>query len=392
MLAIAEVALACMLLVGAGLLIQSVRTMRATGLGFDTSRLLSVRVDLRSDRYTDDAVVRQTADRLLEAAAAIPGLDDAFLWSPSPLGGGNWVAFFTHPGAFDIDPLARVEASRHHVYPGALGQLGVAIIRGRDFTDADAPDAPPVAIVSEALARTFWGDGQAVGQRLETRYRGAREIVEVVGVAADARHRSRLEDPFGPQRDVYLSYRQHSERFLSLLLRPHAGISDAAVVSAARLQVQRVDPTLPLYDVSTLDDRMRQEEAHARLSTLLMSLYAGLALGLAVLGVYGVLAYAVRLQRREIGIRLALGARVSDVVGGVVRRGLQLIVVGAVLGSAAALATTRLMTSLLFGVGPRDPVVFAVAAAALAAVATAACVLPARAAATVDPVDALRQP
>jgi ABC-type antimicrobial peptide transport system permease subunit len=278
------------------------------------------------------------------------------------------------------------------VYPGALGQLGVAIIRGRDFTDADAPDAPPVAIVSEALARTFWGDGQAVGQRLETRYRGAREIVEVVGVAADARHRSRLEDPFGPQRDVYLSYRQHSERFLSLLLRPHAGISDAAVVSAARLQVQRVDPTLPLYDVSTLDDRMRQEEAHARLSTLLMSLYAGLALGLAVLGVYGVLAYAVRLQRREIGIRLALGARVSDVVGGVVRRGLQLIVVGAVLGSAAALATTRLMTSLLFGVGPRDPVVFAVAAAALAAVATAACVLPARAAATVDPVDALRQP
>jgi hypothetical protein len=114
--------------------------------------------------------------------------------------------------------------------------------------------------------------------------------------------------------------------------------------------------------------------------------------GLAVLGVYGVLAYAVRLQRREIGIRLALGARVSDVVGGVVRRGLQLIVVGAVLGSAAALATTRLMTSLLFGVGPRDPVVFAVAAAALAAVATAACVLPARAAATVDPVDALRQP
>jgi ABC-type antimicrobial peptide transport system permease subunit len=156
--------------------------------------------------------------------------------------------------------------------------------------------------------------------------------------------------------------------------------------------VQRVDPTLPLYDVSTLDDRMRQEEAHARLSTLLMSLYAGLALGLAVLGVYGVLAYAVRLQRREIGIRLALGARVSDVVGGVVRRGLQLIVVGAVLGSAAALATTRLMTSLLFGVGPRDPVVFAVAAAALAAVATAACVLPARAAATVDPVDALRQP
>jgi hypothetical protein len=170
MLAIAEVALACMLLVGAGLLIQSVRTMRATGLGFDTSRLLSVRVDLRSDRYTDDAVVRQTADRLLEAAAAIPGLDDAFLWSPSPLGGGIWVAFFTHPGAFDIDPLARVEASRHNVYPGALGQLGVAIIRGRDFTDADAPDAPPVAIVSEALARTFWGDGQAVGQRLETRY------------------------------------------------------------------------------------------------------------------------------------------------------------------------------------------------------------------------------
>jgi len=386
-----EVALACVLLVCAGLLIASFQRLRATGFGFDTDHLLSVNLDLRSERYDEPEVVRQAALRLLEEGATIPGVRDAFLWSPSRLGGGNWVHFLTQPGEYDLDPLQRVEASRHHLLPGALRSLGIPLLAGRDFADTDRAGTPRVAIVSESLAQQFWPGQDAVGRRLETRVRDDRVVVEIIGVAADARHRSRLLEPFGAQRDIYVPFQQAPERFLSVLLRLAPGADAEATASALRQRVLQVDPGLPVYDVATMEQQMWQEEARARVSTLLAAAYAALALVLSVLGVYGVLSHMVRQERREIGIRLALGATGGTIVGEVVRRGLRLVTLGAALGIAIALVSSRLLGNVLFGIDPRDPRVFALALAAIVAPALVACLLPARRAAAVDPIEALRQ-
>ena len=211
-----EVALACLLLVCAGLLIASFQRLRATGMGFDTGHLLAVRLDLRGDRYDAPGVVQQTARRLVEDGGTIPGVREAFLWSPSRLGGGNWVFFLTHPGEFDLDPLRRVEASRHHIEPGALRRLGIPLRSGRDFADTDRAGTSRVAIVSESLAKQFWSGEDPIGRRLETSVRSERVLLEVIGVAADARQRSRLNEPFGAQRDIYIPFHQAPERFVSV--------------------------------------------------------------------------------------------------------------------------------------------------------------------------------
>ncbi len=389
-LVVAEVALASLLLVGAGLLIASFHRLRETGMGFDAGRLVSVRLDLRGARYDDAAVVRHTAQRLVEEAGAIPGVQTAFFWSPSRIGGGNWVFLLTREGEFDVDPLRRVEASRHHVAPGALRRLGIPLRAGRDFSATDHAGAPPVAIVSESLARLFWPGASPIGKRLDTVLRDRRLRVEVVGVAADARHRSRLNDPFGAQRDIYLPFDQAPERFLTLLLRHEPGADAGTVASAIRRRVLAVDPTLPVYDVLTIEQQMWQEESRARLSTLVVTGYAALALVLAVLGVYGVLAHMVRLERKEIGIRRALGATDGSIVRGVLGRGLRLVALGSAAGLGAALAGAQLLTSALFGIEPRDPLVFGLAALAMAVPALLACTLPAWHAARVSPNEALR--
>ena len=391
MLVVGEVALACVLLVCAGLLIASFQRLRTTGMGFDTSHLLSVRLDLRSGRYDDPAVVRQTALRLVEEARAIPGVRTSFLWSPSRLGGGNWVFFLTRFGEYDLDPLHRVEASRHHVTPGTLRRLGIPLLAGRDFSDADRPGTPPVAIVSQSLARQFWPGERAIGRRLETRVDDEPVVFEVVGVAADARHRSRLDQPFGAQRDIYVPFQQSPERFLSALLRLTPGAEVEPVAAALRRRVLAVDSALPAYDMLTMDQLMWNEEARARVSTLLAAGYAVLALVLAVLGVYGVLAHAVRQERKDIGIRMALGATGAAIVRAVMGRGLRLVAAGTAAGVTIAIVASQLLGSALFGVEPRDPLVFGLALTAIVIPAVTACLVPAWRATRVDPIEALRQ-
>ena len=385
-----EVALACVLLVAAGLLIASFQRLRATGMGFDSDHLLTVRLDLRSGRYDDPEIVRQTARRLVQAARTIPAVRNAVLWSPSRLGGGNWVFFLTHPGEYDLDPLARVEASRHHLLPEALRRLGVPLIAGRDFSDTDRAGTPPVAIVSESLARAFWPDQDAIGRRLETRVRGERVLLEVIGIAADARHRSRLNNPFGAQRDIYVPFQQLPERFLSILLRMTPDADVEPIAAALRRRILAVDPALPAYDMLTMEQQMWNEEARARMSTLLVAAYAIVSLVLAVVGVYGVLAHMVRQERKEIGIRMALGAPAATIVRRVVGRGLGLVAVGAFAGLCIAFVSSRVLGSALFGIDPRDPVVFGLALLAIVVPALAACLPPARRAASVDPIEALR--
>lgn len=389
-LILAQVGLAFVLLVGAGLMLESFRTLRNTGYGFDTEDLLLARTDLRGEAYAEPEDRRATAEALLQRAAALPGVEEAFLWSPNRLGYGNWVALLTREDRYELYPQERIEASRHSLRPGTLAAVGIPLLAGRDFGPQDTPEGVPVAIVSESLGRALWPEGDPVGRRMEGYRSGELTTFEVVGVVADARHRTRLIDPFGPQLDVYFPYSQASERFLTLALRSASGGDPTAFAAPLRQSVREVDPDLPVYELTTMESVMRNEEGRSRLAAMLVGLYATLAVLLAGLGIYGVLAHAVRQQTREIGIRLALGARVRGVVARVMGSGLRLTLLGVGSGALAALGVARLLESALYGVDPWNPWIFVAVAILLPAVAVVSCLVPALRAVRVDPVEALR--
>jgi len=389
-LIVTEVALAFVLLVGAGLMLESFRVLRSTGYGFNTGNLLSVRLDLRGDRYAGDDAARAMAVTLVDRVGAIPGAQQAFIWSPNRIGHGNWVELLTREGRWDLYPEERTEASRHHVHPGALAALGIPLLEGRDVAASDGPGAPHVAIVSESLARHFWPDESAVGRRMASTENGSPISYQVVGVVADARHRTRLFDPFGPQLDVYFAFEQQPQRYLTLAVRTAADRQPGNLAPAVRAAVREIDPALPLYDVATMEERMRTEESHARLSALLIVLYAALAVALAALGVYGVLAHAVRGRTREIGVRVALGAGWAAIVRDVLGDTLKLVGVGLVFGIGAAMAGSRALDAALYGVAPWSVPIFGTVSALLIGIALLACVSPARRARAVDPTIALR--
>jgi putative ABC transport system permease protein len=394
----AQVALAVVLMAGAVLLVDSLRQLQATELGFDDQRLITARLDLQGERYDDPEALRAVADALLERARALPGVEDALLWGPSRLGGGNWVRFVTREGRYDrIDE--RIEASRHHLLPGALAALGVPILRGRDLSSADRPGAPPVALVSEALARVLWPDRDPVGQRLATSIDGEVVAVEVVGVTGNAKHRMRVDDFLSADFDVYFAYRQEPERHLNLLLRfaSAAGADRAAesavvsrIVPALRGAIGRIDLDLPIYQVGTLREQLAEEEARSRLSAALVSSYALLAMALASLGIYGALALAVRQRAREIGLRLALGASRADILEHVLGQGMRVLVAGAALGVAGAYGVSRLLGSTLYGATSLDLGRLLLVIAGLAAMAILGVTLPARQASRIEPTAALQ--
>jgi putative ABC transport system permease protein len=391
LLIMSEMALAFVLLVGAGLLVQSFRTLQDTGYGFDTADLVTVHLNLRGERYDEESPRRAVAEALVAGAESLPDVEEAFLWSPNRLGHGNWVELLTDEARYEAFPEERVEASRHHVYPGTFQRLGMELIRGRDFASADDEGSRQVAIVSESLAEWVWPGEDPIGRRYEAYEDGILQPFEVVGVVSDARHRTRLFDPFGPQLDVYRPYSQLAERALTIGLRMRADVDASSLAAQLRAIVRNTDADLPVYDVASMDQRMRDEEARSRLSAVIVALYAGLALALSALGIYGVLAHAVRRQTREIGIKKALGASVGEVMRSVIRHGLTVSVAGAAVGLIGALAAARLLGAVLYGVAPWDVTVFGAVTAVLLAVAVAACSLPALRAARVSPTEALRE-
>ena len=386
-----EVALAFTLLVGAGLMLRSLETLRGTGYGFETADLMTLRMELRGERWSSDDALRAAARALVEGGRAIPGVDDAFLWSPNTIGDGSWVDLLTREGRWDLHPAERLEASRHHVLPGGLGRAGLEIVRGRDFGPEDGAGSSDVAIVSESLARALWPGEDAVGQRLESRPGGELRVREVVGVVEDARHRSRLVDPFGPQLDVYHAYLQWPEARLSLAVRIAPGGDAETIASGIRDVARELDPDVPVFEVETFEQRMRGEEARARLTTTLVVAYALLAAALAALGIYGVLARAVRDRTREIGVRMALGADRRTVIAEVARGGAVPLALGAVVGALLALAAGRVASAVLYGVSPTDPLAFGLAAAALGVTGALAVAGPALRASRVKPARALTE-
>jgi putative ABC transport system permease protein len=388
-LVIAEVALSVVLLIGAGLLIRSFWRLQQVQPGFQTERIVTMRVNLPQTSYSNNAKSRGFYERLLPRLAAMPGVQAIATASSVPLRGGSPSTELGFPGR-TLPPGVPASAEWRLVSPGYFNALKIPL-RGRDFEARDAPPPqpdtapPPVIIISEAFARRYWPNEDAIGKTVVIKSFG-RALQTVVGVAGDVRSFG-LDVEAGPT--VYASAIAYSGwNPMSLLIR---GAGDPlSHLNDVRATVRQIDPQDPIYDVTLLNDALSESLGARRFNMYLLGCFAAIALALACVGLFGVLAYLVSQRTRDIGIRLALGARRADVFRLIVGHGMVLAVAGALLGIGGALLAARVMKSLLFSVDPRDPLTFTMVPLVLLIVAVLACYLPARRALRVDPLVALR--
>ncbi len=386
LLVVAEVALSLVLLVGAGLMMRSFMRLQQVSPGLKPEGVLTLRVNLPGAKYREPGQRSDYFRRLMERVRTLPGVESVGAVSTLPLGGGGWGRSLTVEG-FPVLSVGQTPSIQHNVItPGYFHALGIPLLAGRDFTEADARDSLKVTIIDERLAREYWPNGGALGKRVRF---GPPEDNEpwhtVVGVAGAVRH-ERLEAE--TRKSVYLPHLQVPVGGLSLAVR--ASANPESLVGAVRGQVRELDPDLPVTGVMTMQQVVARSVWQPRLYTILFGVFAAVALLLAGVGIYGVMAYTVTQRTHEIGVRVALGARASDVLRMIIGQGMKLAFIGVALGLLAAVAMTRLMKTLLFGVSATDPLTFVVIPLLLATVALLACWIPARQATKVDPMIALR--
>jgi len=390
-LVVAEVALSLVLLAGAGLLIRSFERVRETDPGFAPQHVLSATAALAPSAYPHASAVRSFYQQLLAQAGSLPAAQAAGLSTDLPLG-TNWNHLFTVEEQ-PRQPSGQSPASWHSAIMGSyLQALEVPLIRGRYFTPEDRPGSLPVVMVSAGLAKRYWPGEDPIGKRIKW---GPPEShspwLTVVGVVGDVKQGA-LDLPIEPH--TYEPFAQLDdsavEAFRSVHLVVRASESPASLAAALRAQVRSLDPEVPLTDVQTMDELLAGSMSPRRFNMLLLVAFAGVALLLATIGLYGVIAYSVNQRRHEIGIRIAVGAQRSDVLRLVVGQGMALILAGVGIGLAGALALTRFLSSLLYGVRPTDPSTLVAVSLILTGVALLATYIPARRAAKVDPIVALR--
>jgi len=387
LLVIAEVAVSLILLIGAGLLINSFLRLRSVDPGFDSTNLLTMRVVLPQLKYPD--LTRRAAfyTDVIQRVEALPGVKSAAVTTNLPLyrqGNSTGIEIEGRPAP---PPGQEIIITTRVISPKYLTTMGIPLLRGRQFGPEETAKMPGAVIISETMAKRYWPNEDPLGKRLTPgRNAGPEDWFQIVGIAKDVRQFELNADP-KPQ--MYLPYVQ-ADFFAPRDLVVKTDIDPIGMAATVRRAVWDIDKDQPVSNIKTMDEIAAESVARQRFSMLLLAIFAGVALVLAAVGIYGVMSYSVTQRRNEIGIRMALGAQRSDVLKLTVGHSLKLVVAGVAVGLVGAFMLTRLMVSLLFGVGATDPGTFIAISVILVSVALFASYIPARRATKVDPLVALR--
>ena len=384
-LVVFEIALSLILLVGAGLLTRSFMSLLKTDPGFKPDHLITANLVLPAAKYKDEPSRAAFFTDLVQRVQAVPGIQSAAMVNFIPLGGSNSSDAFLVEGQPEPPPGQENEGRYRVCTPGYFETMGITLLKGRAFTAQDKAGAVPVAVVNETLAKKHWPNNDAIGKRF--RFYGPLERnpwIEIVGIAQDVRHD--LNTPITP--DFFLPHAQDSWNGMVLVARTQA--DPASMTSAIRQQVWSIDKDQPVYDIKSMEEVRSISVALYSFSSVMLAIFAGVALILAAVGIYGVMAFAVTQRTQEIGIRMALGAQTPDVLKLVLRNGMSMALLGIGAGLLGAWGLTRLLSKMLVGVSATDLLTFSVVTLTLLVAALLACYLPARRATKVDPLVALR--
>jgi len=385
-LVVAQITLGLVLLSGAGLLIASFLHLLHRDLGLQLEHVLTFNMSVPDARYPE-AKQLEFNNRLLERLRALPGVTSVAEGVPLPLTGSQMTISFAieeRPGTRSNRPSSDIAI----ITPDYFRTLGIPVIEGREFTARDDSKAAPVVIVNRAFAEQFFPGENVIGKRMQpgaSMRDGADPMREIVGVVGNA-----VQTPLQMQADpiYYLPYKQLIWFVPPVVMK--TSIPPAAMESAVRAVVASIDKEIPIYGLQPIDDLLGAGIARPRFQMLLLASFAGIALLLTVVGLYGVLSYSVLKRTREIGVRVALGASRRMVLGMILKQAMLLVAAGVVLGLAGAFAAGQFLTNMLYGVSPRNPLLLAIACCAIAVTAAVAAFLPARRAASIDPMQALR--
>jgi putative ABC transport system permease protein len=387
-LVVSEVALTLVIVIGAGLMLQTLQRLQAVDPGFNPENVLTVRMNLPDAKYENSQKQQAFIRTLLERVSGLPGVTSAATTSFLPLSGSNFSISFKITHRPEPEPGKEPSAQLRFVSNGYFETMQIPVVQGRTFTPQDTATAPPVAIINESLARQFFPGEDPVGKVIDPGYQGRNDpntLFQIVGVVRDIKHFNlRVE----PRAEYYLPVEQLAYSGLTLVVRT---ANDPASLSAAlRREVNSLDRDLAVFSVFTMEQVLGTSISDARLNTALLGTFGFIALLLASIGIYGVMSYAVTQRTHEIGIRMALGANRPEVLGMVLRQGLRLAAIGVTLGIMGALVLTSYMQNMVFQVSLTDPPTFIAVSMLLAAVALLASYIPARRATRVDPIIALR--
>jgi predicted permease len=385
LLVVGQVALSLMVLVSAGLCVRSLQKLVAIDAGFEPAKVLVMSLDLALNGYKQPQGQQFYSD-MVERVSTLPGVESVSLAVTVPLSGGGMRSSVRVPGYEPPPGTPNLNFDLNMITPNYFQTMGMPLVAGRDFGPQDKDGAPKVVIINETVARRFWPDTNPVGKHLDFGGGdGPSDFREIVGVVKDSKYRTLIEQPrtamFVPLAQDYWS---------SIVLHVRTAGDANALLSAVRSEVQTLDASLPVYNIKTLAEQKSRSLYVARLAATLSGFFGAVALLLAAVGIYGVMAYSVNRRTREIGIRMALGAGRTDVLKLVMSEGVVLVVTGLALGLGVTMAVTRLMASLLYGVSVTDPATFIAIPLILVGVALGACFVPARRATKVDPMVALR--
>jgi putative ABC transport system permease protein len=383
---VAEVALALMLLASAGLLVKSFARLQKVDTGFDTENILTMVLPLPTGKYKSDQQVVGFFRQATERIRTLPGVQAAGMVNYLPLYGGLGSATsFSIEGQPAPPPGEEPSTNVRVADAGYFGAMGIPLLRGRNFTDVEASEARHVVLISESFARQYFPGEDPLGKRVSIEMFSKPNPTEIVGIVGDVRYDS-LVDKAEPT--AYFPHSELTYPFMTLVIRTDG--DPTAIAPAVQREIRAIDPDQPVSDVRTMNQVMADTVARARFNTLLLGLFAGLAMLLAAVGIFGVMNYSVTLRTREIGIRIALGAQPQRVLMLILRQGLLLTIMGIGLGLAGSFALARVMSGLLFGVNATDPATFTAIVLLLMFVSLIACYIPARRATRIDPMIALR--